>query len=420
MDVIEQVIRVSFRFPVVFTAGAFETTNPLLRDLVAAGDDPCPADAVVVIDDGVVRTHAGIVGRIEGYCMAHRDAIRLAAPVLVIPGGEASKNDPQYADLIHGAIQAGALCRHSYVIAVGGGAVLDVVGYAAATAHRGIRLIRVPTTVLAQDDSAVGVKNGINAYGKKNYFGTFAPPFAVINDSTFLGTLLNRDWIGGVSEAVKAAIIKDAAFFDELETLAPALVGRDAAAMDRVVRRSAALHLSHIANGGDPFELGSSRPLDFGHWSAHKLEQLTNHRVRHGEAVAVGVALDCTYARLSGMLPEGDWQRVIDVLQALGLAVYIPELGQHLETPDDERCVLRGLGEFREHLGGRLTIMMPRAIGETFDVNEIDTGVMIRAIEILRQIEQSRQDPAKPGPAMKPGRRAANGDLAGAGTAPKA
>ncbi len=397
MDAIEQVVRVSFRFPVVFTAGVFDASNPSLRNIVASGVDPAPADAVVVIDDGVVRAHPAIVASIERYCEAHADAIRLAAPVLVIPGGELSKNDPQYADLVHGAIQAGALCRHSYVIAVGGGAVLDVVGYAAATAHRGIRLIRVPTTVLAQDDSAVGVKNGINAYGKKNYFGTFAPPYAVINDSTFLTTLLDRDWIGGVSEAVKAAIIKDAAFFDEIESMAPALVARDRAAMDRVVRRSAELHLSHIANGGDPFELGSSRPLDFGHWSAHKLEQLTEHRVRHGEAVAVGLALDCTYAHLTGMLPERDWQRIVDILLALGLSVYIPELGQHLENPDDDRCVLRGLAEFREHLGGRLTIMMVRAIGDAFDVNEIDVAVMIRAIEILRETELARRSPAGAG-----------------------
>ena len=121
---------------------------------------------------------------------AHAGALELAAPVLVIPGGEQSKND-------HGADAADppgdprrVLDRHSYVAAIGGGAVLDVAGYAAATAHRGIRLIRFPTTVLAQDDSAVGVKNGINAFGKKNYLGTFAPPFAVINDSTFLTTLL--------------------------------------------------------------------------------------------------------------------------------------------------------------------------------------------------------------------------------------
>ena len=177
---------------------------------------------------------------------------------------------------------------HSYLVAVGGGAVLDAAGVAAASAHRGMRLIRVPTTVLSQDDSAMGVKNGINAFGKKNYLGTFAPPFAVINDSSFLSTLSDRDWRGGATEAVKAALIRDPDLFELLEHHAPALRDRDLAAMVQVIRRSAKLHLQHIATGGDPFEHGSSRPLDFGHWAAHQLEQATNNRLGHGEAVAAG------------------------------------------------------------------------------------------------------------------------------------
>ena len=229
-------------------------------------------------------------------------------------------------------------------MAIGGGAVLDAAGYAAATAHRGIRLIRVPTTVLAQDDSAMGVKNGINAFGKKNYLGTFAPPFAVINDVAFLQTLPDRHWRAGVSEAIKAALIKDRAFFDFLESQAAALKARDLVAMEQVIRRCAVLHLSHIASGGDPFELGSSRPLDFGHWSAHKLEQLTDHRLGHGEAVAIGIALDTTYSYLAGFLPEDDWRRIISLLPALGLSVYVPELGQNLDCRErrDERTARAG------------------------------------------------------------------------------
>jgi 3-dehydroquinate synthase len=313
--------------------------------------------------------------------------------VLEVPGGERVKNDPSHLADMHRAIQAAGLCRHSYVLAIGGGAVLDVAGYAAATAHRGVRLIRVATTVLSQDDSAVGVKNGINAYGKKNYFGTFAPPYAVVNDIDFLTSLSDRDWRAGLAEAVKAALIRDAAFFGDLEHDAEKLAGRDVPAMQRAVRRSAALHLSHIASG-DPFELGTSRPLDFGHWAAHKLEQLTDHRLRHGEAVSIGIALDCTYARLLGDLPESDWTRILNLLADLGLPLYAPELAEHLTTPDHARCVLGGLAEFREHLGGQLTIMLLRSIGNPFEVHEIDTDVMIRSVDVLKEASEARRGAA--------------------------
>ena len=283
----------------------------------------------------MLKHHSTLLEQIEEYCQRHRTVLHLAGPVVIVAGGEAVKNDPRHVEEIHRGINDAGLCRHSYVVAIGGGAVLDAAGYAAATAHRGIRLIRVPTTVLAQDDSAMGVKNGINAFGKKNYLGTFAPPFAVINDSSFLPTLDDRDWRAGVSEAIKAALIKDRTFFDFLELQASALKARDLSAMEQVIRRCAALHLTHIATSGDPFELGSSRPLDFGHWSAHKLEQLTNHRLGHGEAVAIGIALDTTYSYLAGFLPEDDWRRILSLMPAIGLSVYAPELGQHLETEDD-------------------------------------------------------------------------------------
>jgi 3-dehydroquinate synthase len=390
MDALEQAVQVTFRFPVYFTTGVFTSANPVLHTLIAGASERLPSDTIAVVDDGVVRAHADVVAAFEGYCRDHSTAIRLAGPVLVLPGGEQVKNGLRYVDEVHRAIHDAALCRQSYVIAVGGGALLDAAGYAAATAHRGVRMIRIPTTVLAQDDSAVGVKNGVNAFGTKNYFGTFAPPFAVINDFSFLPTLADRDWRSGVSEAIKAALIKDAGFFADLEAWAPTIVARDARVMEQVVRRSAALHLAHIARGGDPFELGSSRPLDFGHWAAHKLELLTDHRLRHGETVGIGLALDCTYSWLSGWLPEADWRRILDLIQGIGLSVYAPELGEHLDQPDHPRSVLHGLEEFREHLGGRLTLLMLRSIGRPFEVHEVDRKVMIRSIDVLRRLEEAR------------------------------
>jgi 3-dehydroquinate synthase len=391
MDVIRQRVRVEFEYPVYFTTGVLAPSNLLLRDVVARSADESPTRVVVVVDRGVLEHHPGLIDQIEEYCRRHKTVLNLAGPVLPLPGGEAVKNDPRHVDAVHAAINDAGLCRHSYVIAIGGGAVLDAAGYAAATAHRGIRLIRLPTTVLSQDDSAMGVKNGINAFGKKNYLGTFAPPFAVINDAAFLTTLSDRDWRAGISEAIKAALIKDRAFFDLIEQQAAALKARDLGAMEQLIRRCAALHLTHIATGGDPFELGSSRPLDFGHWSAHKLEQLTAHRLGHGEAVAIGIALDATYSYLAGFLPEDDWRRILSLLPALGLAVYTSELGEHLDEPDHPASVLRGLDEFREHLGGTLTILMLRSIGAPFDVHDIRRDVMIRSIGVLRDFEHAHR-----------------------------
>jgi 3-dehydroquinate synthase len=393
MDVVRQAVHVAFTYPVYFTRDVFAPGHPVLRDLVSGAPGVVPARLLFVVDEGVLAARPGLADEIGAYCRAHHSVLEQAAPLVTIPGGEQVKNDPAALAAVESAIHQARLCRHSYVVAVGGGAVLDVVGFAAAVAHRGVRLIRVPTTVLAQDDSGVGVKNGVNGYGEKNYRGAFAPPFAVVNDFDFLATLSDRDWRSGTSEAVKAALIRDATFFDALEQDAGRLVARDAAAMERLVRRSAALHLEHIARGGDPFEQGSSRPLDFGHWSAHKLERLTRHALRHGEAVAIGIALDATYSWKSGLLSHDDWRRILALLQALGFRLWVPELAQDVEHPDRETSVLHGLEEFREHLGGRLTILLLGGIGRPVEVHEIDHGAMIESIGLLRRIDDGSSTP---------------------------
>jgi len=393
MHPIEQRFEVGFTYRVFFTRDVFARSNALLANAIENTIPGQPSRVLFIVDDGVSRAHPGVRQAIDEYCDAYASAIVLAGPVLIVPGGEQLKNDPKAASRILDAIHDAALCRHSYVAVVGGGAVLDVAGYAASTVHRGVRLIRLPTTVLSQDDSGVGVKNGVNAYGQKNYLGTFAPPFAVINDFSFLTTLSDRDWRGGLSEAVKAALIKDRAFFDVIEERAGALAGRDMAAMEAVIRRSAELHLAHIATGGDPFEMGSSRPLDFGHWAAHKLERLTNHRLRHGQAVSIGLALDTTYSHLGGWLSEPEWRRIVALLQALGLPVFIPELARHLDEDEHPSCVLGGLDEFREHLGGQLTVMLLSGIGRPFDAHEIQKDLVSRSIDVLKSLQEANPLP---------------------------
>ena len=211
---IDQEVVVTFRYPVRFTHGLLNPLNPTLREVVEADG---PARLLAVIDEGVAVAHPTLAEDVAAYCRMHAEVLELMTPPLVVPGGEAIKNQAGPVDEIRAAIDIHGVDRHSYVMAIGGGAVLDAVGYAAATAHRGVRLIRVPTTVLAQDDSAVGVKNGINAFGKKNFVGSFAPPHAVLNDFDLLTTLSDRDWRAGISEAVKVAVLKDPAFFTWIE-----------------------------------------------------------------------------------------------------------------------------------------------------------------------------------------------------------
>lgn len=376
MSVLERTIRVEWRLQVRFTDHLFDAGNPTFRESLPGGPGG-PAKVLVIVEEALAAARPDLVPLIQAYGAAHAGAFRMVCPPVVVPGGEAVKNAYFRVSEIHALIDRHHVDRHGYVVAVGGGALLDMVGLAAATAHRGVRHVRVPTTTLAQDDSGVGVKNGINAFGKKNFVGTFAPPFAVLNDFTLLATLPERDKRAGYVEAVKVACIRDGGFFDWIEAHVAELARFEPGPMRHLIRRSAELHLGHIATSGDPFEMGSARPLDFGHWSAHKLEQLSEYRIRHGEAVAVGIALDTVYAQRRGYLSEGAAARVLAVLRGLGFALYCPELG--LRDASGRLVVVGGLDEFREHLGGELTITLLRGIGEGFEVHEMD----------LREVEAS-------------------------------
>ncbi|MEH1869249.1 MAG: 3-dehydroquinate synthase [Nostoc sp.] len=382
---IHQRVSVTFNYEVYFTQNLFELKNSTLAQVISADEETKPKKIVAVVDAGILKYQPELVKQLVAYTKFYGEVLAIAAEPMIISGGEAAKNDHTLVEQIQQLIETAGLCRHSYVLVIGGGAVLDLVGYAAATAHRGIRLIRVPTTVLAQNDSGVGVKNGINAFGKKNFLGTFAPPYAVINDSAFLTTLDDRDWRSGIAEAVKVALIKDANFFDFIHSYSKALERRDMDAMQQVIYRCAQLHLEHIANSGDPFEMGSSRPLDFGHWAAHKLEHLTNYRLRHGEAVAIGIALDSTYSYLAGLLDCSEWQRILNTLSALGFTLYVPELAHKLSQLEHPDCLFHGLTEFREHLGGELTLTLLKSIGKAIEVHEVNLLLYRQAISLLRE-----------------------------------
>ena len=382
MTVHLQKIVVRHAFPVVFTRHLFSPRNSALREaLVRGGSDSRRHRCLVLLDKGVLAAFPKLPEQIRAYFDAHADALHLVRAPLALPGGEGIKQTAGPIRQMLAALQAGNICRHSYCLAVGGGAFLDAAGLAAALFHRGVRLVRIPTTALAQCDSGVGVKNAINFAGAKNLLGTFAPPWAVLNDEDFLDSLPLPLLLDGIAEAVKVAAIKDAAFFRSIERAAPAIAKRDLPAIRRILKRCALLHLDHIATSGDPYELGTARPLDYGHWAAHKLELLSRHRLSHGHAVAIGIALDALYAARTGLLPQKEAARLVATLRACGLPVYAPELS--MPGRRGRLAVLAGLEEFRAHLGGELTLTFPAPLSARAEIHAVDEVLMADCIAAL-------------------------------------
>jgi 3-dehydroquinate synthase len=381
-DVHLQSFEVRYDYPVYFTRDAFDPQNRCVQTALGRLEPGKNHRVTVFIDDGVALAYPTIHARIGRYAAKHAQSIGIAGDIVVVPGGEAVKNQHDCVEHILQDLASRHIDRQSYSLAIGGGAVLDAVGFASAIFHRGVRHIRMPTTVLAQADSGVGVKNAINAFGCKNLLGTFAPPFAVINDCAFLDALPARDKRGGMAEAVKVALIRDPEFFAWIEQQADALARFEPNVLDAMISRCAKLHMRQIMHGGDPFEQGSARPLDFGHWTAHKLEGLTRHELRHGEAVAIGIALDTRYSVIAGLLSEGSDVRVASLLAGLGFRLWHDALD--LRDHRRHRRVLEGLAEFQEHLGGELTITLLESIGRGVEVHAIESALVDQSIRWLR------------------------------------
>jgi 3-dehydroquinate synthase len=368
-----------------FTGNVFAGGNDTLSEILSAQSGHC-SNVAVFVDANVARSRVDFADQIGNYFERH--LTEKSPKVHIIPGGEQIKNSQPYFKRILGDIEQSRLCRKSFVIAVGGGAVLDAVGFAASITHRGLRLIRVATTTLSQADSAMAVKNGINAFGKKNYMGVFTVPTAIINDEATLETLTADQWLAGFSEAVKVALLKDPLLFEYIDRNCQAVRSRNLDVAIPIIRRSARLHFDHITQNGDPFERQDARPLDFGHWSAHKLEQISGFELSHGQAVAIGIAIDATYANLMGWLCDADHQRILECLNKMGFRLYHRVMKQ-------ANTMLGGLDEFQEHLGGKLTIPSISSIGETFDMFEIDTNQMLAAISYLKRFHKGGKNEDK-------------------------
>lgn len=382
-DTTWQRFAIEYEYPVTFTANLFSTDNPTLLNTLKLTESNKQHRLSVFIDEGVIAACPTLLNNLFRYVGAHSEHMTLASEPTIMMSGEAIKSDPARLTAMQNIVAEQHIDRHSFIVGIGGGALLDAIGLVAATSHRGIRHIRIPTTVLAQNDSGVGVKNGVNQFGQKNYLGTFAPPFAVLNDYNFIKALPDRDKIAGMAEAIKVALIRDAAFYRWLEAHSAELAHFEPDAMQYMIRRCAELHMQQIALGGDPFETGSARPLDFGHWSAHRLELLSDHELRHGEAVAIGVALDVRYSVLTGLLEANADSRICQLLKKLGFTLWHPELERR--SSHGKLDVIEGLTDFKEHLGGELTITLLQDIGEGVEVHAMNEQLVAHAIEWLKE-----------------------------------
>ncbi len=377
-EIIRQHISASLNFDLIFTSQSLDPANSALYSVMA---DSHSKQVTVFVDSGVASAFPHVTENMTAYLEHY--GLKCVSPPVIYPGGEMVKNGWHYVmDMMNRLIQD-RMCRHSFCIALGGGALLDAAGFAASMVHRGIRLIRMPTTALSQDDSGVGVKNGINYNGFKNLIGAFSPPFAVINDSDFLKTLPPVAIRDGLAEAFKVAIIKDKTFFRYLCDNIDAIRNCDWPVIETAVKRSAILHLHHIGTGGDPMEKGESRPLDFGHWSAHKLESMSNHAISHGTGVSIGIAIDTMIAFMLGFISLRERDMIMESLQKSGMTIFTPLLQKR--DKNGKLVVYHGIEEFREHLGGKLCITLPSGLGNRTEIHHLHEDKVEEAIKLLEQ-----------------------------------
>jgi 3-dehydroquinate synthase len=338
-----------------------------------------------VTADPIVVTHAlgsypvyvepGVIGRLEGLVTEHLDVARTAliadgnvfallqtgrlgrnpwsGPALTFPAGEASKTRDQWARLTD-ALLADGFGRDSGIIALGGGVAGDLAGFVAATFMRGLPYLQVPTSLLAMLDASVGGKTGVDTPEGKNLIGAFHPPAAVVADPRALATLPDRDYRGGMAEAVKHGLIADAAYFGWMEQEAEALLRRDETALTRLVRRSVEIKAEVVSD--DERESGRRAILNAGHTVAHALERVTGYAIPHGEAVALGLVAECTLAEAMGLAPSGLAGRVSGLLSRLGLPV-------RLAQPLDPERIAAAMTSDKKNRSARVRFALPSRLG---------------------------------------------------------
>lgn len=311
--------------------------------------------AVVITDQNVESQHAQQAAASLAEAGAEVD-------VLVIEAGEESKSVDSAA-LLWDQMLAVGIDRKTVVVAVGGGVVGDLAGFVAATFARGLALVQVPTTLLAQVDSSVGGKVGINLAGAKNMVGAFWQPAGVLVDTAVLATLPEREYRSGLAEVVKYGVILDAEFFAYLEKHASELDKRDAAVLERVIARCCRLK-AEVVEADEREETGRRAVLNYGHTFAHALETVSGYgQFLHGEAVAIGMLCASRLAERLGRVDRDFTMRQHKLLSALGLPVELPAI--------DRRALLAAMAHDKKVEHGRLRFVLPTRMGHVELVGDV-------------------------------------------------
>ncbi|NLF32138.1 MAG: 3-dehydroquinate synthase [Planctomycetes bacterium] len=378
-----QEFEVLCRYDVFFTDDLFDPASGLLPSVFA---DPGPDGRFhvgVCLDEGLVNAQPDLPNRIAAYFAAHEGRIKLAGEPAIVPGGEARKGD--WEAMLDAVWHFGTprFGRQDYAMIIGGGAMLDLVGFALSIVYRGGRQVRVPTTVLAQCDAGVEVRTFVNEAGRKDFASTLAPPFAVINDRAMLRSLGRREWIAGTAEAFKIALCADRELFDFLCGSAAAIGDRDEDVMDWIIQRSAVLHLERIRSEGMAFGTGREQPVDLGHWVGHRLEAMSRYWLPHGQAIAVGIAVDGACARRLHLISDEELDRILDGLTRAGLPIYHKHLDER--TAHGQLKLLASLEDMRHRFGPHVTVLLPDRIGHAVPVRAPDRSTLAHAVAELAE-----------------------------------
>lgn len=309
---------------------------------------------------------------------ALRDGLRgVEVTALALPAGEATKGWAEFSRAVDWLLAA-KVERRDLVIAFGGGVIGDLAGFAAAVLRRGVRFVQIPTTLLAQVDSSVGGKTGINSVHGKNLIGAFHQPSLVLADIGLLATLPARDFLSGYGEVVKYGLLGDAAFFDWLEAHGPALAAGDEAARRYAVRRSVEMKARIVER--DETEEGDRALLNLGHTFAHALERATGYSARllHGEAVAIGCALAFELSQRLGLCSQEAPSRVRAHLRAMGMKTDLSDIPGDLP---DAAALMAHMAQDKKVVDGRLRFILARGIGEAFVADGVPGETVRRLIE---------------------------------------
>lgn len=319
----------------------------------------------VVSDENVAALHLAALR--EGLSAAGIDMVWLT-----LPAGEATKSWPHFERCVEWLL-AEKVERGDMVVAFGGGVIGDLVGFAAAVLRRGVRFVQIPTSLLAQVDSSVGGKTGINAPQGKNLIGAFHQPSMVLADTALLGTLAPRDFLAGYGEVVKYGLLGDADFFDWLEAQGPALAAGNEAARIAAVKRSVQMKADIVVR--DETEQGDRALLNLGHTFCHALEAATGYgdRLLHGEGVAIGCALAFELSSRMGLCAQEDPSRVRAHLAAMGMKVDLKDIKGDLPDADG---LLDLMAQDKKVVDGKLTFILARAIGSAFVTSDVDRTVV--------------------------------------------